>query len=83
MISTLVRAAPATLNVHKAFMERPIATSPFIVSKTGISAATVNKSLERLQQLGLVEEMTSRQRNRVFCSRGYISMISEGTELPD
>ncbi len=83
LISSLGRAAPATLNVHKAFMERPIATSPFIVSKTGISAATVNKSLERLQQLGLVEEMTSQQRNRVFCYRGYISLINEGTELPD
>lgn len=83
LISTLGRAASSTLHVHKVFMERPIATSPFIVAQTGISAATVNKSLERLKQLGLVEEMTSQKRNRVFCYGGYIALINEGTELPD
>ena len=83
LISTIGRAATATLQVHRALMERPIATSGHIVTQTGISPATVNKSLKRLQELELVEEMTSQRRNRVFCYRRYISIINEGTELPD
>jgi len=83
IISTLGRAAPSAVLVHKALMERPIATSPTIVQISGVSAATVNKALERLQKLGLVEEMTSQKRNRVFCYSGYIALVNEGTELPD
>jgi len=83
LISTLGRSASSALLVHKALMERPVATSPSIVQLSGVSAATVNKALERLQNLGLVEEMTSQKRNRVFCYSKYISVVNEGTELPD
>jgi len=83
LISTLGRSARSTLRIHKALMERPIATSPSIVKLSDVTAATVNKALERLQRLGLVEEMTSQKRNRVFCYSKYIAIINQGTELPD
>ena len=42
-ISGLGRAAVSTLQVHRAMMERPITDSGWLVKKTGITPATVNK----------------------------------------
>ncbi len=81
-ISGLGRAAASTLKVHRALMEHPIATSGSLVKKTGITPATVNKALGHLEQLGIVKELTARQRNRLFSYAGYIEIMSRGTELP-
>ncbi len=82
-IGGLGRAAASTLQVHRALMEQPMATSGSLVEKTGISPATVNKVLGHLEQLGIVKELTSRKRNRLFSYAGYIEIMSRGTELPD
>ena len=81
-ISGLGRAAPSTLQIHRALMEHPIATSSSLVEKTGITPATVNKSLGHLEQLGIVKELTARKRNRLFSYADYIEIMSRGTELP-
>ena len=81
-IGGLGRAAASTLQVHRALMERPIATSGWLVEKTGISPATVNKSLAHLAQLGIVRELTAKKRNRLFSYAGYVEIMSRGTELP-
>jgi len=81
-ISGLGRAAASTLKVHRVLMEHPIATSGFLVEKTGITPATVNKALGHLEQLGIVKELTARKRNRLFSYAGYIEIMSRGTELP-
>ena len=81
-ISGLGRAAASTLQVHRALMEHPIATSGSLVEKTGITPATVNKVLGHLEQLGIVKELTAQKRNRLFSYAGYIEIMSRGTELP-
>ena len=81
-INGLGRAAPSTLQIHRALMEHPIATSSSLAEKTGITPATVNKALGHLEQLGIVKELTSRKRNRLFSYTGSIEIMSRGTELP-
>jgi Fic family protein len=81
-ISSLGRAAASTLQVHRALMEHPIATSGSLVARTGITPATVNKALGHLEQLGIVKELTAQKRNRLFSYEGYIEIMSRGTELP-
>ena len=81
-ISVLGRAAASTLQVHRALVERPIATSGSLVEKTGITPATVNKALGHLEQLGIVKELTAQKRNRLFSYAGYIEIMSRDTELP-
>jgi len=44
-ISGLGRAAASALRIHRALMERPITSSGWLVEKTGITTATVNKCL--------------------------------------
>ncbi len=81
-ISGLGRASASTLQVHRALMEHPIATSTSLVNKTGITPATVNKALGHLEQLGIVKELTAQKRNRLFSYAGYIEIMSRGMELP-
>lgn len=81
-ISGLGRAAASTLQVHRALMEHPIATSGSLVERTGITPATVNKALGHLEQLGIVKELTAQKRNRLFSYASYIEIMSRGTELP-
>ena len=82
-ISGLGRAAVSTLQVHRAMVERPITDSAWLVKKTGITPATINKCLRHLERLEIVKELTSRKRNRVFSYAGYLEILNQGTELPD
>ena len=82
-ISSLGRAAASSFQVHRALMEHPIATSGWLVEKTGITPATVNNSLGHLEQLGIVRELTARKRNRLYSYGEYVEIVSRGTELPE
>ena len=75
-ISRLGRAAPSVLQIHRALMERPVTTSGWLVEKTGITPATVNKALAHLERLGIVRELTARKRNRLFSYAGYVEIMS-------
>jgi Fic family protein len=81
-IGNLGRAATSTLLVHRVLMEHPVATSGWLVKKTGITPATVNKALNHLLQLGIVQEVTAKRRNRLFSYVRYIGILNEGTEIP-
>ena len=75
-IAGLGRAASSALAVHQALQRQPIATSAALVKATGLTAATVNKSLVLLERLGIVGELTNRRRGRVFSYRGYVERLS-------
>jgi Fic family protein len=79
----LGRAAISALKVHRALMEHPMATAGGLVEKTGTSPATVNKTLGHLMRLGIVRELTSQKRNRLFSYSQYVEIMSRGTELPE
>jgi len=80
-IASLGRAAGSALAVHQALQRQPIATSAALVKATGLTAATVNKSLVHLERLGVVVELTNRQRGRVFSYRRYVDKLT--AELED
>ncbi|MBN1850813.1 MAG: Fic family protein [Deltaproteobacteria bacterium] len=82
-IKGLGRAALSTLQVHRALLERPISTAGWLVKRTAISPATVNKCLNHLESLGVVSELTGQKRNRLYSYTRYIEIMNQGTELPD
>jgi len=82
-ISGLGRASASALQVHRALMEHPIVTSNWLVEKTGITPATVNKTLGHLEQLGIVRELTAQKRNRLFSYSRYVEIMNRGTETPE
>jgi Fic family protein len=81
-IAGLGRAAPSAHAVHRAMQRQPLATSAALVKATGLTPATVNKSLAHLERLGIVAELTNRKRDRVFGYRRYVDELTaelEGT----
>src|SRR5690606_40075662 len=82
-IAGLGRAAASALAVHQALQRQPIATSAALVKATGLTPATVNKSLAHLERVGIVGELTNRQRGRVFSYRQYVKELAAEPEAPD
>ncbi|CAB1078920.1 Fic domain protein, Pden_3305 type [Olavius algarvensis Delta 1 endosymbiont] len=77
-----VLAAASTLRVHRALLEHPLTASGWLVEKTGITPATVNKCLRHLEDLGIVRELTARSRNRLFSYTEILKIMNQGTEPP-
>ncbi len=82
-IRDLGRAADSALRVHRELLRRPLARSPELTRRTGLTALTVNRALENLCTLGIAREITGRKRNRVFRYGEYLAILDEGTELPE
>ena len=81
-IEGLGRAAASALAIHRVLQRQPIATAASLVAVTGLTPATVNKSLAHLERVGVVAELTRKQRGRVFSYARYIDILNEGMELP-
>ncbi len=81
-IENLGRAAASALAIHLALQRQPIATAASLASATGLTPATVNKSLAHLERVGVVAELTRKQRGRVFSYARYADILNEGMALP-
>lgn len=80
VIEGLGRARFTALKVHELFKKKCILSLPVISNELGISFPAANKSIEKLQQLGFVKEITGKQRHRVFSYEPYLQMLQEGME---
>ncbi|BHH85770.1 Fic family protein [Desulforhopalus sp. 52FAK] len=81
-INGLKRISGSAHLIHKAMLERPMASPSWIQEKTQLSPATVNACLRELERIGLVKEVTGQKRNRLYSYLEYIRIMNEGTELP-
>jgi len=79
-IETLGRPAASVLLVYRHLQRTPILSIVNAAPKIGISATTVAKSLEHLRQLGIVRELTGKQRHRMFVYEPYLAILNEGME---
>jgi Fic family protein len=79
-IRELGRVSGSVQVVHHAMMERPIASPVWLKSKTGLSLTTVGTALEKLEELGIVKELTGQKRNRLYGYAQYIAILNRGTE---
>ncbi|ARN57191.1 Fic family protein [Sedimentisphaera salicampi] len=82
-INGLKRISGSAHLIQKAMLERPIASPNWLQEKTNLAQSTVNSCLRELEKLGIVKELTGRKRNRLYSYAEYLSIMNEGTELPD
>ena len=69
------------LEIHRALMERPIASPKWLAEKTGLTPTTVNTVLDRMVELGIINELTGKRRNRLYGYTQYIAVLNLGTEI--
>lgn len=77
---TLGRAAGAALRVLHTLESLPVATIGELARRADASQATTFRAIKALTELGIVTELTGRQRDRVFAYSEYLSILSEGGE---
>lgn len=79
-IAQLGRPAASALRVHQQLQQRPLIAIQDAATRLGISTPTIGKSIRHLEDLGIVKEITGRQRGRVFIYSAYLAILSTGTE---
>ncbi|MFL6652223.1 MAG: Fic family protein [Sulfurifustaceae bacterium] len=78
-IETLGRPAGSALRLHQYLQTRPITSAAMAAKAMGVTEPTVRSSLGHLEKLHIVNEMTGRQRNRLFVYEKYLDILDEGT----
>ena len=81
-ISALGRPAASTLRVHELLQKRPLLSVPATTKELGLSKPTVAKAMEHLEKLGIVREITAKQRRRIYAYVRYLDILNQGTEAP-
>jgi Fic family protein len=70
----------AIMSIHNFFQIHPITNTTKIKEACSISLPTVLRSLASLEQQGIIEEITGKDRHKVFVYRAYLDILSKGTE---
>jgi Fic family protein len=81
-ISKLGGSAGSVTRVHEVLQRNPMLSVNRAISlmEEAPTFATVSTAFSRLADLGIVEERTGGQRNRVFAYKKYLDILNEGTE---
>jgi Fic family protein len=69
------RGAASALRVHELAGRRIVLTAARTSSELGLSVPTVNAALARLEQAGILREVTGRKRGRLFVYDAYLSLL--------
>jgi Fic family protein len=75
-IAALGRSAASALLVLQSLQRQPVTSAAALVKATGLALATVNRMLMQLMDVGIVSELTQRQRDRIFSYRAYVAALN-------
>lgn len=79
-IRNLGRISGSCLQLHQRLQEKVIVSIPASAHALDINRQTISNCIRRLQELGIVREITGQRRNRLFVYDRYIQILSEETE---
>jgi len=74
-VHALGRAAASALRVHELAGRRIVLSPGRTTSELGLSAPTVNAALARLQEVGILQEVTGRKRGRFYVYGAYLQLL--------
>lgn len=80
-IQTSGRSSAGVLSVHQFLQNTPIADTTKIKEGCSLSLPTVLRALAALEALGIVGEITGKERNRIYAYRDYLGILTKGTEV--
>jgi Fic family protein len=74
-IQGLGRGAASALRVHELAGRRVVLNARGAAAQLGLSVPTVNGAFVRLEQAGIVREVTGRRRGRIFVYDAYLELL--------
>ena len=79
-IEALGRSLSTTLQVYKLLKSMPIINIQHASKQLHITTPTATAALTRLQDLGIVSEITNKRRAKLYSYNDYIRLLAVGTE---
>ena len=79
-IQPLGKAAGSALRVHRLLQAQPIVSIATVSKELKLTVPTVTSSLERLEKLGMVREITGGKYGRIYAYRKYLALLNDETE---
>jgi Fic family protein len=79
-IETLGRGAVSAARIHQLLQRQPLLNVGQITTTLKLSMPTINKAIAQLETLGVVREVTKRQRDRLWVYSRYLELLAQGTE---
>jgi Fic family protein len=79
-IQSLGRGAGSALRVHRFLQRVPLSSIIVACRELRLSFPAVTSAVNRLEAIGIVTEVTGRQRGRLFAYAEYLQILSEETE---
>ena len=77
------RLSNTLIKLHQGLLQKPIVTAAWLEQSTELAPATIQSGLQKLEQLNVIEELTGKQRDRVYAYTAYIAILNQGNELPE
>lgn len=74
------KSTSSALAIHALMRERPLVNTKRVMIECDIKLPTVLRNLRLLEELGIVKEITGKDRNKLFVYERYFSILSAGTE---
>lgn len=75
MIACLGRVRGSVEQVYEAFLRKPLVAAVTVTRETGISFPTAQKAIDTLVDLGIVTEVSGRQRDRLYSYAAYLELL--------
>ena len=82
-VAQLGRAAGSALRVFELLRDTVVISVPRAAETLDLTWPTVNSAVERLKRLGIAQEVTGRDRGRLYAYRRQLEILNAGTEPPD
>ena len=79
-IEKMGQAAGNVSRVHSYLQKKPVLAIPRASTEIGISQPTVTAALKRLEEIGVVNEITGKARDRIYIYKEYLDILGEGTQ---
>lgn len=74
------RIAGTALQLHEVFSRNPLRTTALLVKETGLSKPAIARGLDTMQGLGVIREITGKQRYKIYAYQPYMDILSEGAQ---
>jgi Fic family protein len=68
------------LTIHANLQRHPLVTTSKLKDLCSVSLPTVLRNLSVLEDLGIVKEVTGKDRNKLFAYSSYLEILNKGTE---
>jgi Fic family protein len=79
-VEELGRKAASAQRLLDRLRRHPITTIPNAATQLNLTAPTVRSAVQSLQTLGIVREITGKQRDRIYLYDQYVRILDAGTE---